>query len=308
VKRGILIPSRWSGGDNWQIDPALIGLAAVVEFLCLRFLIRLGPLIPRSEIVAAVNNALITSGIVALNLAILLMVIFLAREAFAVPHRVQQIALGATSALAIFLSVTAYAAGWFVAFLLCALAAMFLRLPPSRSARLWCALVVAVYPLLTYTTISGSLQLALPFTPHAFALAELGAVIAAASAPFALRVRFDRRAAISAVIGMSLLTGMWLSVAWLPGTLMIWTLGLTAYLPGIIYIVAGGAFVYTLIALAFARDARAWGLWFIACAGLRWDYTYSVLLAVMGVWALAQTDRLHPAPLPDSTRVRSNLS
>jgi hypothetical protein len=290
-------------------------LAAVVEFLALRFLIRLGPMLPeaaRGDVAAALTGRLILFGTVAQNLALLLTLALLALIGW---HNAQislkgkslsglrragrgQAALTGSLALTVVLFVAHTLAGptasplLYTAFLLATFSAMVTALwavdcPCQRPA--WLALFCATYLLVLYPTLGATLALPLPFVPAAHALAEIGAVLAACLAPLALRPRFDWRALGVATATASLLAGMWISISWLPPTLMIWTVAFTGFLPAPFYIAALGFFLYALLALTFNGGERATpvpavvlGLTLIALGGLRWDFSYYVLLGLLG--------------------------
>jgi len=160
-----------------------------------------------------------------------------------------------------------------------------------RSASLlWCGLLAATFFLLAYSIVALTLPFTLVARPIVLALAELLAVSAAISAPFVLRPRFDARAAVVGTIGAIVLGGMWFGAAWLPPTMMIWTLAFTGVWSPFVYVPAFGLFLYTLVALAIHVETRqlAIGLLLIALGGLRWDYMYYVLLAMLGVGMLVR--------------------
>ena len=273
-----------------------IALAALAEFLGLRLLIRLGPMakaMPR-DVVAALTEGLMALGSVMLNLVLLLTLAALAGLAWSASHRALRFSLAAVAALAVALTLAgSRMPPWlFAAFVLAVLTTMGVAFGvarcPSRH-RGWLALFGLAYLTLAYPTLGATLRLALPFTPNAHALSELFAVLAAALAPLALRPRFAWRALVVGAVGASLLTGLWLSVSWLPATLMIWSVAFTGYLPMPVYVLALGFFLYALVALALPDGARdlAWGLALMALGGLRWDVLYYTLLALYGFLLLS---------------------
>jgi hypothetical protein len=276
-------------------------LAAVVEFLALRLLIRMGPMLPeaaRGDGAAAVTQGLIVLGTVAQNFGLLLALGLLLLLAC----RTSQSSLRLSLAAAVVLAVAHLLAGpaappWlYAAFLLAVVTVMAAALwavdcPCRRPA--WLALFGATYLLVLYPTLSGTLALQLPLVPLAHTLAETGAVLAACLALPALRPRFEWRALLPAMVAAGLLAGMWFSVSWLPPTLMIWTVAFTGFLPAPVYIVALGLFVYTLCASILNAGGRTAvpavvpGLALIALGGLRWDFSYYVLLGLLGLLLLA---------------------
>jgi hypothetical protein len=228
---------------------------------------------------------------------------------------VRSVVVGGVVVLAVAHVVAGPAApGWlYGAFLVAALAAMAAALwavdcPCRRPA--WLALFGATYLLVFYPTLGATLALPLPFVPAAHTLAEVGAVLAACLALPALRPRFEWRALVVAIAVAGLLAGMWFSISWLPPTLMIWTVAFTGFLPAPVYIVALGLFVYTLLALTLNAGGRAAvpavvpGLMLIALGGLRWDFSYYVLLALPGFLLITGSADFRKAILWDTDEHR----
>jgi len=268
-------------------------LAAAIEFLCLRFLLRLGPFLPQTDALAILGNGLAFIGVVALNLALLLMVVALVEYARVVRERVSQFLLLGWAALTVVLFINAGSA-WLYGAWLCwgwlVMVDAWRKVPRSPAYQAWLGLVLAIYLLLGYATMAPVWQINLIARPLVLALAELGAVLAALSTPLIFPLRWDWRAAIVGATGGILLSGMGLRVGWLPPTIMIWTFALTGYLPLPAYALALTLFLYTLTSLALQTETRylASGLILMALGGLRWDYPYYVLLAVLGVVMLTQ--------------------
>jgi hypothetical protein len=295
--------------------PGLIALTAVIEFLGLRLLIRMGPMLPqaaRGDTAAAITEGLILLGTIAQNLALFLLPVVLAVIAWRTVHT----GLKASLALLLTLFVGHTLVGpalpsWlYAAFLVAAFATMTAALwtvncPCQRP--FWLAIFAAAYLFILYPTLAATLALPLPFVPVAHALAELLAVLAACLAPLALRPRFERRALLLAGTAVVLVTGMWFSVAWLPPTLMIWTVAFTGYLPAPVYILALGLFLYTLVALTLNGGAHrnrvptaVLALLLIALGGLRWDVGYYTLLGLFGFLTLSGVVRFEPESSPSN--------
>ncbi len=271
----------------------LAALAAWCEFLCLRLLIRAGAILPQTDVILAIGNAMTFAGVVALNLALLLMLAALVEQAMQLMRRPSKILLIILAALTLALFIAGENLPVYFAFVIFAWLAMcdvwFAK--QSRPAnRIWLGVFIATYFLLGYAVSAPLFRIDFFPRPTVLALAELFAVLAAVGAPFVLNVHFDWRAAMVAVIGAIVLSGLWLGVAWLPPTIMIWTLAFTGYLSPPVYVLAFGVFLYTFTSLVLRSETRRFALgWsMIALGGLRWDYPYYTLLALMGFLLLAQ--------------------
>jgi hypothetical protein len=73
-----------------------------------------------------------------------------------------------------------------------------------------------------------------------------------------------------------------------------WNFSFSLYLPVPLYALALGSYVYTMLVLwaeGGASRRRAAGLLLIAVAGLKLDYTYYVLLALLGFVLLLETEQ-----------------
>ena len=274
-----------------------IALAACVEFMTLRVLIRLGPMfkfLPH-EVVIAWTNAAIFAGGVALNLAALLLLAVLTVWALAgsALSPVLRAALGGSSILA----AVVYALGsrtppeLYALFLAASLITMTFGVGQIRRARginVYLALVVVAGLGLAWGAGVAAMQIPFAQSMQLRALSEAAAVMCGLGAPLLLRPRFDRVALLIGLAAAVVLSAMWLAVRWLPPTLMIWSLSFSAYLPAPLYVLAVGGWLYTFVALARRSETRrlAWGMALIALGGLRWDVAYYVLLAVAGCLVL----------------------
>lgn len=271
----------------------LAALAAWGEFLCLRLLIRAGAVLPQSDVTSAIGNGMAFVGVVALNLALLLMLAALFEQAWQSQRYVSKLSLFALAALTLVLFILGENSPVYFTFIVFALLAMgdaWLVVQSRSLNRIWLGLFIVTYFLLGYAVNASLLKLDVLPRPIILALAELFAVVAVLGAPFVLNVRFDWRAAMVAAIGVIVLGGMWLNVVWLPPTIMIWTLAFTGYLSPPVYILAFGVFLYVFIGLALRAETRrlALGLSLSVLGGLRWDYPYYTLLALSGFLLITQ--------------------
>lgn len=271
-----------------------LAAAALVEFLSLRLLIRLGPVLPHTDAVVSLTEALIFIGAVALNFALLLTLATLTTMAWQTSRYPLKYCLAAIIVLTIGLTLAGGAPPplLFVAFLFLSLSMVGIALWFARHSKFyvgWLALFGGAYLALAYPTLVNTLHVTLPFTAHARAISELLILLSTLGAPFVLRPRRDWIAVIVGVVGAILLAGLWFSVQWLPPTLMIWSVAFTGYLPAPVYILALGLWLYTFIALMKTEGRRhhALGLALLALGGLRWDLSYYVLLALAGFLLLS---------------------
>jgi hypothetical protein len=176
-------------------------------------------------------------------------------------------------------------------FLGASLSALFLGILSARnSARrtAWLGLLGLVYIPLAASTIIETTHLQLGHTVSLRALTEFLALLSALAAWLALRPRRDRVALWAAALGMLALGGLWIGVPWLPRTLMIWSVAMTGFLPGVVYVLALGIWLAAFAALIRHRASRqtALGMALVALGGLRWDFSYYVLLSVTGMLLL----------------------
>lgn len=280
----------------------LATLAAVIEFLCLRLLLRMGPLLPQTDILAAIGNGLAFIGMTALNVGLLLMIIALVEHVRLIKSPLWQSLILGCVVLTIVLFLIPNGSMLYSVWLVCVwgvMAEAWRVTMGSLAYRVWLGLVLIVYFLVGYATLAPGLQINLIARPLVLALAELSAVLVAISAILVMPIHWDWRAMIVSVIGGIILGGMWLGAAWLPPTIMIWIFALTGYLYFPVYVLAFAVFLYTLATFALRSETRylAIGLGLIALGGLRWDYPYYVLLALIGVIMLAQNAPLTLRPL-----------
>jgi len=280
-----------------------IALAACVEFVTLRVLIRLGPMfkfLPH-EVVIAWTDAAIFAGGVALNLAALLLLAVLAMWALVVGGALSPVfraVLGGSSILA----AVVYALGsrtppeLYALFLAASLIIMTFGVGHVRRTRginVYLALVSLAGLGLAWGAGVAAMQIPLAQSVQLRALSEAAALMCGLSAPLLLRPRFDRVALLIGLAAAVVLSAMWLAVRWLPPTLMIWSLSFSAYLPALLYVLGMGGWLYTFVALARRNETRrlAWGMALIALGGLRWDVPYYVLLAVVGCLVLVTAQK-----------------
>ncbi len=298
-----------------RLASALV-VVALVEFLLLRLLIRLGPMLPARAEVAGLAQGAVFAGTAALNLAVILAIAGLFLVAALTPHRLLAgwVALTALAALALKLAPGADVL--FIVYSGLALAAMVMVLVVAAARSVTgpdltglkdlsglsfllagcflAATVLGAYPVVAAS--AARLDWALPVAPFAPFAGEALAVVVALLTWAAYRPRWSR----SAVVVATVLTALFLALAlvrpWLVSTLAMWTVTFSLFLPFPVYALALGLFVYGVAALAqgdLDQRRQAYGLVLIALAGLKWDYSYLSLLSILG-FMLLTFDKLQP--------------
>ena len=178
--------------------------------------------------------------------------------------------------------------------LLAALLAIYAATSGRRRGRLALGLIAGAESLaLAHLLAPGLAGLGLPL-PGAGALiffAEAAALAAALVLPWSLgphagfRPRWRRRdLVVGVILAIALLAAHTLRPSLLVAMTM-WNLSFSLFLPGIVYAGAFGAFAATLLALwreGPTGRAAATGLLLIALAGLKLDFTYFNLIALVG--------------------------
>jgi hypothetical protein len=91
-----------------------------------------------------------------------------------------------------------------------------------------------------------------------------------------------------------LFSGMTMSMPSITPFILIWDFGFTSFMPIPVYLVATWVTVYTIVALLSDKrlTTAGIGMALIAIAGLRLDYSYFALLAMVGTLLIASTSEL----------------
>lgn len=294
-------PDQKVGPIYGRLIPLLL-LAALAEFLCLRLVLRFGQALPPSEELGRVFTGVAQAGLLALNLAVLLGIFVLtgvARERLGQPRLINRmsgallLAAGVGSAAMAFgvsapplvqatpvLSLAAIAAS------LAAIGAAWRTVWP------WSGLALAAYVLLTVHFAGQGPSATLPSSVAAYFGGEILATAAALALVPLLRPAWSwRRAVAVSVPAAALAVGLWVR-PWTVASLSVWTLGFTVVLPGPIYAVALAGYLYALASLFRGNPTErrfALALAFVGLAGLKLDFSYFTLLALIGVGLLPTT-------------------
>ncbi len=278
-----------------------IVVAVLLELLLLRTFLRMGPFLPAADQLQPVFQAIQLAGIASLNLAMLLglgVVVWLA--VLAIRERtLLGLATGITLLVTIaFLAalVLAPAPGGAAlitlsAVVACALVLVYLSSPMKTAPRLVLGLTLASYLVVYYHYLAqpvATLGAVLPFAVEAFFASETLAVLTALATP-ALAWRWNRGAAIGAGLVAVLLLAARVGRPWLIATIAMWNFAFSMFLPAFVYAAAAGAVTYALIGLWRNPASRniAAALTLIVLAGLKLDYSYFVLLSLIGFLAMA---------------------
>ena len=281
-----------------------LGAIALGEFLLLRFVLRMGPELPTGPAVEDAFSLAYKAGLWSLNLAGMLSLLVLGVVIYGtIKQRSPRFFIaGAALALAAALVLGGWAhaiRGGSQAMLLAqtigvpiAMFAVFAAAPLRALRRAWLLAFPAVYMLagLHFAARTANAGGVVAWT---LTLAEVAAVCAAISAPFALSARGNpfapftraRKFAIVAATGAAL---FYAAFAYFEPTIakffVLWDSGFASSVPWPAQAVAIWALIYAVVA-ALPRPVGV-GLLLIALAGIRLEYTYFSLLALAG-FALA---------------------
>ncbi len=284
-------------GMHW-----LLMTSVLVEFVAMRVLSRIGPLLPDEPTWDSLFQLLQTVGLGALNLIILSAVaVLLAEYGRSVRRGDARTSLtAAVCALAAVLilllsflgmSATSMLAGSLaLGVSIAILFALCVRNPRERSFH--CFLLIIFLVLTSYYAAKGATGLGSGSRDSAalYFLAEALAVVAGLAVPLVFRPDWHSKTAVTCL----LLLALWALVAWSRpwalATLVMWNTGFSLWLPAPLYAVGLGVFLYTVLALA-QGDApgrgTAMGLLLIVAAGLKLDYSPYALMALLGCFLIA---------------------
>lgn len=254
--------------------------AATAEFVLLRLVLRVGPVVPRNEMTEMFFGAVTLAGTAALNAATILSVLAVALWLWQRGPRqwgLQGIVVGATVALLAVGSLIqpdsliglAWSGGLTLAAFL---------LGYKRRAGL------AFLPGLAYgTAVLSRVSGLWPGTGFWMGVAE-AAVVVFGLALFATNLRQQHRLQLAAGLlpGFALVAGLSLT-GWMVKAIGIWALGISFYLPAPFYGLALAGFIWQV--LAHTHGTGRVGLLLMGLAGLRTDFSYLALLSLTSLLA-----------------------
>lgn len=293
----------------------VLALAAGVEFLLLRLLLRLGPLLPDT---AEVNSLLgwgLGLGLWSLNIAAVAGLLLLGALGQVLWQSQAPASLKGAAVLALGLSLVGMTAPFLAPvsrnpsflLLLAPLSMVMILLVGAslvgrRSVLLPVAIISVAYlaGFYHYLARAGDAQ-GFPFPGGgvSLALAESLALLVSPALLLAFRPGWRPRAAVVAT-GVALLYGAaTLAQPWMVATLLIWDFSFTSFLPSFIYALGLWLVAYTLV--AFLRrpggERVGLGLALMALGGLRLENSYFTLLALAGILLVAGALEEHSAAL-----------
>lgn len=285
-----------------------LGAVALGEFLLLRFVLRMGPELPTGPAVEGAVSLAYKAGLWSLNLAgmLSLLVLGVVIRGTIKQQTGRMFIAGAALALATALVLGGWGHaiwGGSQAMLLAqtigvplAMLAVFAAAPWREARRAWLFAFPVVY-MLAGLHFAARTANAGGAAAWMLTVAELVAVGAAVSAPFALSARGNpfapftvaRKLAIVAATGAAL---FYTAFAYFEPTIakffVLWDSGFASSVPWPAQAVAIWALIYAVVA-ALPRPAAV-GLLVIALAGVRLEYTYFSLLALAGFALAALSD------------------
>lgn len=288
----------------------LLVASVLVEYVTMRVLLRIGPLLPDDPGWDNIFRLLQTAGLGALNLIIVSATgVLLWESAQSVRRGDARRAVAAMvstfAAMLILLfsllgmSATSMLVGSLT--LSVSIAVLFALSLRNRRERTFQLLLLLIFLGLTsYYAAKGATGLGsrFPDSAAAYFLVEMLAVVAGLAVPLVFRPGWHVKSAALSL----LLTALWAAAMWARpwtlATLVMWNTGFSLWLPPPLYAVALGIFVYTVLALAqrgASEQGTAMGLLLIAAAGLKLDYTPYALMALLGYFLI--TVRPPGAPL-----------
>jgi len=287
----------------------LLVVAALLEFLLLRFVVRMGPALPSGEAVTTLLSWASNAGLLFLNVSVTAGLALLAVLLVALPRedrRVSAAPLWAAAALALGVFVARLAgphvselalgpvfilslnAVSVLTVLLIAFGAVVVRrglLPLTVLGVAYCAALLhyaaAIAPLVGGPAWGRGTSLA---------VAEALLLLTGPAVLWTLRPSWRPRAALAATAIAVTYLALATARPWIASALVIWDFGFSSYLPSFVYALGLGTLVYAVLALA--RDGRrgalaSMGLALVALGGLRLDYVHYSVLAVVGMLLLA---------------------
>lgn len=296
---------------SWLASALL--MAAAVEFLTLRILLRSGPMLERGGASELVADAMLFLGLTAMTAGVLLavgLIVVLSWRNLSANSWPLMVAGGAGLTLAAVLLIAVSplrpSASLLVpAMLLSGIVTAAVVLIPTRtiSTRVLLLLISGALLSISFYYV-GQVTEVVPSWPAGISALHVGELFVLASGTavlFLLRRPLSRGAVIAGIFASAFLFAWLVAMPWLPGTIAIWNFGLSMIVPAPVYAVLLGAFTTAVVQL-FRQDARLAGaILLIALGGLKWDVPYFHLLGIAGLLLLVETLR---ATEPRATTLR----
>ena len=279
------------------------------EFFCRRVVLRFGQALPPDETLGRAFAWVAEAGVLAMNLAVLVGTAALGSLAVQrLRSRRFRVRFGGALLVAAGAANAALAVGASAPFLtqaalalsFAALAAVLGALAAARSGLWpWCVLSLLAYGLLTAHFLGQGPAAILPTSATLYFAGEVLAVLAALTLVPLVRPRWSLRWALAIGLPSLVLAYALQARPWTVASFSVWTVGFTLVLPGLVYALALAGYLYTLATLRQGPThgrKLALGLLFIGLAGLKLDFSYFALLALLGVGLLpTAADQTAPA-------------
>jgi hypothetical protein len=286
-----------TGPAHW-LAIALV-IAGLAEFLTLRVLIQTGPALENGRVAAIILDGLLIAGLTSMSVAVVLAIIFV-------------VVLGCRliNVNSPYGALTGAAAFTLVGMLTVVIAPF----GPATSLMLPVMLLSAtIVTSLAFSTDMGwrgrvILTLfafaGLAIAAHYAVLAangtslkllnrlsllhvgEIFALLAALSLLLMIRRPVAARAIVAGLAATAFLIAWQSAIPWLPSTVAIWNFGVTTFLPGTVYALALGSFVFAIVQIWPVHRMVGIAVVLIALAGLKWDVAYFNLLGICGLLLL----------------------
>ena len=293
----------------WFLARTLL-VCAIAEFVLLRILLRLGPILPEDALTTTVLAGASQAGLLSLNLAVVAGMAFMVAlwislhgSAGEVAPRLVRPALTVALAAALAGLVLPYVSkgAWGAVALtfqsVMSLLALFLLSAGLLSRRAMLPMAVALLALYSAAfyhylgRASAALGSPLPGAGVSLLVAEVMTAFLAPALLLAIAPKRKVRALAAGAIAAIVYLGVALRMPWAASALAIWDFGFTSALPPYWYAVALGVLVYAIVTLIGSKQwaPAGAGLALMALGGLRVDYGYYTLLIMCGALLVTST-------------------
>jgi hypothetical protein len=111
--------------------------------------------------------------------------------------------------------------------------------------------------------------------------------------------RAPRRAWIMGAIPAMLFAGIYLATPAMTGTIVIWSTGMTLFLPWPVYTLSLWLAGTTILAASGRSSAAGWAILLLAAGGYAPQFSVQIFLSLIGLWLLTSTDE---ALFPDEVK------
>lgn len=300
----------------------LLLVCAIVEFACLRVLIRSGPA-PRASAQSEVADLVVVIGHTAMNLGGVVALLLLALQGRALLARggaawqasgAMVVLLVATMAVALLggsmsPGLLVLTSGISAAAIILIVAGFGMMTRHTIALMLFGSVYVVLFAYLVVQVLSGQGTLPTSALPAYYAAEAL--VVFAATGALLLAPRPWSGTALAAGAGAGLLLLMaHAAIPWLVATMAVWVFGVTMSLPTLAYGVALACFVAAALQLRAPARPAFTALLLMALGGMKLDVVYFNLLGLAGFLMLAcwTADRYMPLAVMSRRDARQSIA